>query len=172
MSANDRIDRLERVVVGLQARREEIITVLMWEICKSAVDAAAEFDRTMLFIEATIAAYRKLDREEGGWNTISGIFARVRRAAIGKCTYCTYCRTRPGASCSIAPSSLLLSSLNNHHLHPPSTALPTSLPTPPSSGIMLCLGPFNYPFNETYATLIPALLAGNVVIMKVPNHHH
>ena len=36
---------------------------------------------------------------------------------------------------------------------------------------MLCLGPFNYPFNETYATLIPALLAGNVVIMKLPNHH-
>jgi glyceraldehyde-3-phosphate dehydrogenase (NADP+) len=35
-------------------------------------------------------------------------------------------------------------------------------------GIMLALGPFNYPFNETYATLIPALLAGNVVIMKVP----
>jgi glyceraldehyde-3-phosphate dehydrogenase (NADP+) len=27
-------------------------------------------------------------------------------------------------------------------------------------GIMLCLGPFNYPFNETYAAFIPALLAG------------
>jgi len=37
------------------------------------------------------------------------------------------------------------------------------------TGIMLCLGPFNYPFNETYATLIPALLAGNIVIMKIPN---
>jgi glyceraldehyde-3-phosphate dehydrogenase (NADP+) len=36
-------------------------------------------------------------------------------------------------------------------------------------GIMLCLGPFNYPFNETYATLIPALLAGNIVIMKIPS---
>lgn len=35
-------------------------------------------------------------------------------------------------------------------------------------GIMLCLGPFNYPFNETYATLIPALLTGNIVIMKIP----
>lgn len=33
-------------------------------------------------------------------------------------------------------------------------------------GIMLALGPFNYPLNETYATLIPALLMGNVVIMK------
>jgi hypothetical protein len=26
---------------------------------------------------------------------------------------------------------------------------------------------YNYPFNEIYATLIPALLAGNIVIMKV-----
>ena len=35
-------------------------------------------------------------------------------------------------------------------------------------GIILCLGPYNYPLNETYATLIPALLMGNVVIMKIP----
>ena len=34
---------------------------------------------------------------------------------------------------------------------------------------MLSLGPSNYPFNETYATLIPALLMGNTVCMKVPN---
>jgi acyl-CoA reductase-like NAD-dependent aldehyde dehydrogenase len=30
----------------------------------------------------------------------------------------------------------------------------------------------NYPLNETYATLIPALLMGNVVLMKVCHHHH
>lgn len=35
-------------------------------------------------------------------------------------------------------------------------------------GIIMCLGPMNYPLNETYATLIPALLMGNVCIMKVP----
>ncbi|KAL3764055.1 hypothetical protein ACHAW5_000530 [Stephanodiscus triporus] len=35
-------------------------------------------------------------------------------------------------------------------------------------GIVLCLGPYNYPLNETYATLIPALLMGNVVILKIP----
>ena len=35
-------------------------------------------------------------------------------------------------------------------------------------GVMLLLGPFNYPFNETYAALIPALLMGNVVVMKLP----
>jgi len=36
-------------------------------------------------------------------------------------------------------------------------------------GIVLCLGPMNYPLNETYATLLPALLMGNVVVMKIPS---
>ena len=36
-------------------------------------------------------------------------------------------------------------------------------------GVMLNLGPFNYPFNETYCTLIPAILMGNSVVMKLPN---
>jgi len=35
-------------------------------------------------------------------------------------------------------------------------------------GIVLCLGPYNYPLNETYATLIPALLMGNIAILKLP----
>ena len=35
-------------------------------------------------------------------------------------------------------------------------------------GIVMCLGPMNYPLNETYATLIPALLMRNVAIMKIP----
>jgi glyceraldehyde-3-phosphate dehydrogenase (NADP+) len=118
MTANQRIEALEKVVISLKQKRDQIVNVLMWEICKSTDDAAAEFDRTMTFIEATINAFREIDTVEGGWKTVSGILARVRRAAIG---------------------------------------------------IVMCLGPFNYPFNETYATLIPALLAGNVIIMKIPN---
>lgn len=35
-------------------------------------------------------------------------------------------------------------------------------------GIVLCLGPYNYPLNETYAALIPALLMGNIAILKIP----
>jgi glyceraldehyde-3-phosphate dehydrogenase (NADP+) len=35
-------------------------------------------------------------------------------------------------------------------------------------GVVLCVGPFNYPFNETYTTLIPALVMGNTVVMKMP----
>jgi glyceraldehyde-3-phosphate dehydrogenase (NADP+) len=35
-------------------------------------------------------------------------------------------------------------------------------------GVVLCLGPYNYPFNETFATLLPALAMGNTVVLKVP----
>lgn len=35
-------------------------------------------------------------------------------------------------------------------------------------GIALCLGPYNYPMNETFTTLIPALIMGNVVLLKPP----
>ena len=36
-------------------------------------------------------------------------------------------------------------------------------------GVVLCMGPFNYPLNETFATLIPALIMGNTIIFKPPN---
>jgi glyceraldehyde-3-phosphate dehydrogenase (NADP+) len=35
-------------------------------------------------------------------------------------------------------------------------------------GVTLCMGPFNYPLNETFTTLIPALIVGNVVVVKLP----
>lgn len=35
-------------------------------------------------------------------------------------------------------------------------------------GVVLCMGPFNYPLNETYATLIPAIITGNTVVFKPP----
>ena len=35
-------------------------------------------------------------------------------------------------------------------------------------GVVLCMGPSNYPLNETFALLIPALIMGNTVIMKLP----
>ncbi len=33
-------------------------------------------------------------------------------------------------------------------------------------GVVLCLGPYNYPLNETFCLLIPALIMGNPVIFK------
>jgi glyceraldehyde-3-phosphate dehydrogenase (NADP+) len=35
-------------------------------------------------------------------------------------------------------------------------------------GVVLSMGPFNYPLNETYTTLIPALVMGNPVVVKPP----
>lgn len=35
-------------------------------------------------------------------------------------------------------------------------------------GVVLCMGPYNYPLNETFTTLIPALIMGNAVVFKPP----
>ena len=37
-------------------------------------------------------------------------------------------------------------------------------------GVVLCMGPFNYPLNETFTTLIPALVMGNTVVSKLPKY--
>jgi glyceraldehyde-3-phosphate dehydrogenase (NADP+) len=33
-------------------------------------------------------------------------------------------------------------------------------------GVVLCMGPYNYPLNETFTTLIPALIMGNCIVFK------
>jgi glyceraldehyde-3-phosphate dehydrogenase (NADP+) len=33
-------------------------------------------------------------------------------------------------------------------------------------GVALCMGPFNYPLNETFSTLFPALIMGNTIVFK------
>ena len=35
-------------------------------------------------------------------------------------------------------------------------------------GVVLSMGPFNYPLNEIYTTLIPALIMGNTLVVKTP----
>jgi glyceraldehyde-3-phosphate dehydrogenase (NADP+) len=37
-------------------------------------------------------------------------------------------------------------------------------------GVTLCMGPFNYPLNETFTTLIPALIMGNSVVVKLARY--
>lgn len=37
-------------------------------------------------------------------------------------------------------------------------------------GVVLCMGPFNYPLNETFCTLIPAIIMGNTILFKPPKH--
>jgi glyceraldehyde-3-phosphate dehydrogenase (NADP+) len=119
MSLKSRIAAIEAVVNDLKARRSEIVSVLMWEICKNAEDAAKEFDRTMDYVAASIAELKR-DSQHGhlaSWTTVSGFAARVRRGPLG---------------------------------------------------VVLFLAPFNYPLNEMYAMLIPALVLGNTCVLKLP----
>ncbi|MBX7194012.1 MAG: aldehyde dehydrogenase family protein [Sandaracinaceae bacterium] len=37
-------------------------------------------------------------------------------------------------------------------------------------GTVLCMGPFNYPLNETFTTLVPALVMGNTIVSKLPRY--
>ena len=37
-------------------------------------------------------------------------------------------------------------------------------------GVVLCLGPYNYPLNETFSLLIPAIIMGNTVVFKPAKH--
>lgn len=37
-------------------------------------------------------------------------------------------------------------------------------------GVTLCMGPFNYPLNETFTTLIPALIMGNTAVVKLARY--
>uniref|UniRef100_A0A7S3AN93 Succinate-semialdehyde dehydrogenase, mitochondrial n=1 Tax=Haptolina ericina TaxID=156174 RepID=A0A7S3AN93_9EUKA len=117
--AETRIAKVEELMTELKAsKRDEIINVLMWEICKTKADATKEFDRTMDYIAATISTYKAMLATDSSFVQKEGVLAQIKRAPLG---------------------------------------------------VMLNLGPFNYPFNETYCTLIPAILMGNSVVMKLPN---
>jgi len=37
-------------------------------------------------------------------------------------------------------------------------------------GVVMCMGPFNYPLNETFTTLVPALVMGNAIVCKLPRY--
>eukprot|EP01100_Stratorugosa_tubuloviscum_P010440 TRINITY_DN447_c0_g1_i1.p1 TRINITY_DN447_c0_g1~~TRINITY_DN447_c0_g1_i1.p1 ORF type:complete len:539 (+),score=246.95 TRINITY_DN447_c0_g1_i1:41-1657(+) len=113
----DRIAIIERFVEKLKTKRQIIVELLMWEICKNQMDSEKEFDRTILYIKNTIDALKKLENNDSTFIVEEGIFAHIRRTPLG---------------------------------------------------VALCLGPFNYPFNETYCLLIPAIIMGNSVVFKLP----
>jgi glyceraldehyde-3-phosphate dehydrogenase (NADP+) len=95
MSAAQRISALEKAVGMIRLRRDEIVTALVWEICKSVDDARAEFDRTMAFIEATIETFRAADALHSTTRAVNGILVRIRRAAIGIMVSSTHCMFVP-----------------------------------------------------------------------------
>lgn len=117
MPVLERIKHIEAFALQMQARKKDIVRLLMWEIGKTYQESEKELDRTVDYIRNTVEALKELDRVSSRFVVEQGIIGQIRRAPLG---------------------------------------------------VVLCMGPFNYPLNETFTTLIPALLMGNTVIFKPP----
>ncbi len=118
-TVSERISHVEQFAFRMQEVREEVVTLLMWEIGKSLGDARKEFDRTLDYIRDTIDAVKELDRVSSRFVIEQDVVAQIRRAPLG---------------------------------------------------VVFCMGPYNYPLNETFTTLIPALIMGNTAVLKPPRH--
>ena len=116
MSVSDRLKCMEIFVEKMKLHREEVVKLLMWEICKNKTDSYKEFDRTIDYIINTIEAYKNIDRKGAKFDSQDGVLAHIRRGPIG---------------------------------------------------VVLCLGPYNYPLNETFCLLIPAIIMGKTGIIDV-----
>lgn len=119
MKVKDRLECMLNFVKKMEAKRDEVVKLLMWEIGKSYPDSQKEFDRTVEYIYDTIEEYKQLDRDSANFQKNSGVYAHIRRGPLG---------------------------------------------------VVLCLGPYNYPLNETFALLIPAIIMGNTAIFKPAKH--
>ena len=119
MKVGERLKCMETFVEKMKTHREEVVKLLMWEICKNKSDSYKEFDRTVDYIVDTINEYKDIDRDSAKFHNHGGVYAHIRRGPIG---------------------------------------------------VVLCLGPYNYPLNETFALLIPAIIMGNTAIFKPAKH--
>jgi glyceraldehyde-3-phosphate dehydrogenase (NADP+) len=119
MTVADRIACMQSFTNQMVANRQEVVSLIMWEIGKSQADSEKEFDRTVEYIRATIEALKELDNSNSRFLIVEGTIGQIRRTPLG---------------------------------------------------VVLCMGPYNYPLNETFATLIPALIMGNTVVFKPPRY--
>ncbi|HAK70644.1 MAG TPA: NADP-dependent glyceraldehyde-3-phosphate dehydrogenase [Cryomorphaceae bacterium] len=114
-SATQRITCMERFLKLMVLKREEVSTLLMWEIAKNKSASYKEFDRTVDYIKDTIEEYKELQRRGSHIASKGDVISQVRRGPLG---------------------------------------------------VVLCLGPYNYPLNETFCLLIPSVLMGNTIVFK------
>ena len=119
MKVSERVACMQKFVDLMKLKREEVVKLIMWEIGKNLSDSQKEFDRTVDYINDTIATYKDIDRASAKIHHEGGVHAHIRRGPIG---------------------------------------------------IVLCLGPYNYPLNETFCLLIPAIMMGNTAIFKPAKH--
>jgi glyceraldehyde-3-phosphate dehydrogenase (NADP+) len=115
MPVAERIRCVEAFAWAMKEKREEVVSLLMWEIGKTLPDSQKEFDRTVEYILDTIDSLKEMDRISSRFVVQEGVIGQIRRAPLG---------------------------------------------------VVLCMGPYNYPLNETFTTLIPALIMGNTVVFK------
>ena len=83
MKVRDRIACMEKFVRQMEAKREEVVRLLMWEIGKSFPDSEKEFDRTVEYIYDTIEEYKTLDRNCAKFSKHDGVYAHIRRGPLG-----------------------------------------------------------------------------------------
>ncbi|EIN05485.1 aldehyde dehydrogenase [Punctularia strigosozonata HHB-11173 SS5] len=115
----ERVKAMHGFLLDYKAAKEQMVELLMWDICKSRKDAEDEIDRTIDFIKQTIDEAIKLYNSETKFEVSAGVAAQIRHMPVG---------------------------------------------------VVLASGPFNYPMNECYTTFIPALTAGNTVIVRIPRN--
>ena len=63
--------------------RESVARALMWEVGKPWADCLVEFDRTLQYVEDTVATLRQLEKDNGPAVHAGGFAARIRRAPLG-----------------------------------------------------------------------------------------
>lgn len=117
MTPRERIEAVSNFAAGLKEKRKEIAEIIMWEICKNTAAAYKEVDRTVDYINDTIAELKSLENKMTQVVNNSGVVAQIKRSPLG---------------------------------------------------VVLVAAPYNYPINETFTTLIPALIMGNTVVLKTP----
>ena len=83
MKVGERLKCMETFVEKMKTHREEVVKLLMWEICKNKSDSYKEFDRTVDYIYDTIDAYKNLDRKGAKFDMQGGVYAHIRRGPLG-----------------------------------------------------------------------------------------
>jgi len=71
-----RLRAMERFVAQMKEMREEVSSLIMWEIAKNRSTAYKEFDRTVQYIEDTLDEYKKMNRQGSHVTPKTGSFPK------------------------------------------------------------------------------------------------
>ena len=83
LSVAERIAHVEHFTQLLQARKADLIHLLLWEIAMPLAEAEREVDRTVAYIQATVAELKAAERIEARPFLVEQHVAQVRRVPLG-----------------------------------------------------------------------------------------